>query len=78
VKWESWDEKDNTWKPEDNMAKSKEVAKEYWKELCGQPKEKRKITQTKACEAGFFWMVERHSRVIFVFRSVCCVSSRAF
>jgi hypothetical protein len=48
VKWESWDEKDNTWKPEDNMAKAKEMVKQYWKELGGWPKEKRKITQRKA------------------------------
>jgi hypothetical protein len=27
VKWEDWDEKDNTWEPEDNMAKAKEMVK---------------------------------------------------
>jgi hypothetical protein len=48
VKCEGWDEKDNTWEPENNMAKAKEVVKQYCKELCGQPKEKRKTTRRKA------------------------------
>jgi hypothetical protein len=41
VQWEGWDEKDNTLEPEDNIAKAKEIVKQYWKEIGGQPKEKK-------------------------------------
>jgi len=47
VTWEDWDEKDNTWEPEDNMAKAKEMVKQYWREIGGWPKEKRKMTWRK-------------------------------
>jgi hypothetical protein len=47
VKWEGWDEKDNTWEPKDNMAKAKEMVKHYVKELGRRPKEKRKMTWRK-------------------------------
>jgi hypothetical protein len=29
VQWEIWDEKDETWEAEDNMAKAKEMVKQY-------------------------------------------------
>jgi hypothetical protein len=48
VNWEGWDEKDNTWEPENNMAKVQEMVKQYWKEIDGRPKEKRKTTRRKA------------------------------
>jgi len=48
VTWDGWDEKDNTWAPEENMAKAKEMVKRYWKEIGRRPKVKRKATQKKA------------------------------
>jgi len=45
VKWEGWDEKDITGEPDENMAKPKEIVKEYWKEIGGRPKAKRKMTR---------------------------------
>jgi chromobox protein 1 len=48
VKREGWDEKDNTWEPEENMVKAKEMLEQYWKEIGGRPKAKRKASQRKA------------------------------
>ena len=39
---------DDTWKPEENMAKAKEMVEQYWKEIGGQPKAKEKMTRKKA------------------------------
>jgi len=48
VKSECWDEKDNTCEPEENMAKAKEMVEQYWKEMGGRLKGKRKTTRKKA------------------------------
>jgi len=48
VTWEGWDEKDSTWEPEENMAKVKEMVRQYWKEIGGQPKAKRQATHNRA------------------------------
>jgi len=47
VKREGWYEKDKTWEPEANMAKAKEMVKQYWKEIGRRPKDKGKTTQRK-------------------------------
>jgi len=37
VTWEGWEEKNNTWEPEENMAKAKGMVEQYWKEMGGWP-----------------------------------------
>jgi hypothetical protein len=54
VKLEGCDEKDNTWEPEENMAKAKEMVEQYWKEMGGRPEAKRKTTRKKGGEVGVF------------------------
>ena len=44
VKWKDCDKKNTTWELQGNMTKVKEMVKEYWKEIGGQPKAKRKMT----------------------------------
>jgi hypothetical protein len=43
VNWEGWDENDNTWKPDEHMAKAKEMVKQYWKEIGRRTKTKRRM-----------------------------------
>jgi hypothetical protein len=43
VKWEGWDEKDNTWEEETNLARrAKAMLHEYWEKHGGRPKAARK------------------------------------
>jgi hypothetical protein len=44
VKWEGWEGKDTTWEPEGNIANAREMVEQYWKEMGGRPKAKRKMT----------------------------------
>jgi hypothetical protein len=78
VKWEDWDEKDNSWEPEENMAEAKEMVEQYWKEMGRRPKVKRKTTRKKAGGVVVFGMIERHRGGMFVFRSGCVVCLRGF
>jgi hypothetical protein len=47
VNGDGLDVKDNRWGPEENMAKAKEMVKQYWKGIGRLLKAKRKATQTQ-------------------------------
>jgi len=49
------------------MAKAKEMVEQYWKEMGGRPKVKKKTTQKMVWGAGVFWMIMRHCGDMFVF-----------
>jgi len=57
VNWESWDAKNNTWEPEENMANAQEIVKDYWKEIDGQLKTKRKMAR-KVWETGCVFILD--------------------
>lgn len=45
LKLEGWDKKDDTWEPEEIMAKANKMVTQYFKEIGRQPKAQRKTTR---------------------------------